>query len=219
LGGLVIQSDLATRDTIHTNLLTEISPEILIPSVTQVSPYSSNLLLSNLGGGPTWVDILHRTVDGLATAVSRTWLPPQGTVYLEQVLTYLGIPSGYGPLQLRSVEGQPLAAFSQVSNADSGSRGGLNLVDVRPTTSRRVGERITLQWQYPQTEMSKMQEYRIYRADRMERNFENVASVPANVLEYSMDVLHPGDFVLAVRAFDGVSESNPSNEVLVQVKP
>ena len=49
LGGLVIQSDLATRDTIHTNLLTEISPEILIPSVTQVSPYSSNLLLSNLG--------------------------------------------------------------------------------------------------------------------------------------------------------------------------
>jgi hypothetical protein len=219
LSGLVVQSDLATRDTIHTNLLTEISPEILIPSVTQVSPYSSNLLLSNLGAGATWVDIVHRTVDGLATAVSRTWLPAQGSVYLDQVLTFLGIPSGYGPLYLRSLEGQPLAAFSQVSDADSGSRGAVNLVDARPSTSKRLGERMKLQWQYPESEIPKMQEYRIYQADRIERNFQNVASVPANVLEYSMDLLHPGDFVLAVRAFDGVNESNPSNEVLVNVKP
>jgi len=219
LGGLIIQSDRATLDTIHTNLLTEISPEILIPSVTQVSPYFSSLLLSNLGGGATWVDILHRTADGSVTAVSRTWLPAQGSVYLDQVLTYLGIPSGYGPLTLRSIEGQPLAAFSQVSNADSGTRGSVNLVDARPITSKRVGDRVTLQWQYPQTEIHKLQEYRIYRANRIQRNFENVASVPANVLEYSMDVLQQGDFVLAVRAFDGVSESNPSNEVLVQVIP
>jgi hypothetical protein len=219
LSGLVIQSDLATRDTIHTNLLTEISPEILIPSVTQVSPYSSSLLLSNLGAGATWVEILHRTADGLAAAVSRTWLPAQGSVYLDQVLTFLGIPSGYGPLHLRSLEGQPLAAFSQVSDADSGSRGAVNLVDARPSTSKRVGERIKLQWQYPESEIPKMQEYRIYQADRIERNFQNVASVPANVLEYSMDLLQPGDFVLAVRAFDGVNESNPSNEVLVNVKP
>ena len=216
LSGLVIQSDRATS---HTNLLTEISPEILIPSVTQVSPYSSNLLLSNLGGVPTWVDILLRTVDGLATPVARTWLPAQGSMYLDQVLTYLGIPSGYGPLHLRSVEGQPLAAFSQVSNANSGTRGGVNLVDARPTTSRRVGERIKLQWDYAESEIPKMQEYRIYRADRIERNFQNVASVPANVLEYSMDLPQPGDFVIAVRAFDGVNESNPSNEVIVHVSP
>ena len=95
----------------------------------------------------------------------------------------------------------------------------MNLVDVRPTTSKRLGERITLQWQYPQAEIPKMQEYRIYRAHRAERNFETVASVPANVLEYSMEMLQPGDFVLSVRAFDGVNESNPSNEVLVHVKP
>jgi hypothetical protein len=219
LSGLAIQSDSATLGTSHTNLLTEISPEILIPSVTQVSPYSSNLLLSNLGGVPTWVDILLRTVDGVATAVARTWLPAQGSVYLDQVLTYLGVPSGYGPLHLRSAEGQPLAAFSQVSNGKSGTGGGVNLVDARPTTSRRVGERIKLQWDYPESEIPKMQEYRIYCADRIERNFQNVASVPADVLEYSMDLLHPGDFVLAIRTFDGVNESNPSNEVIVHVSP
>jgi hypothetical protein len=34
-----------------------------------------------------------------------------------------------------------------------------------------------------------------------------------------MDAIEPGDFVLTVKAFNGVEESNPSNEVLVQVKP
>jgi len=219
LSGLVIQTDLATRDTIHTNLLTEFSPEILIPSVTQVSPFSSNLLMSNLGNAATWIEIMHRTVDGHGTAVSKTWLPSQGSVYLDEVLAHLGVPSGYGPLQLRSVEGQPLAAFSHVSNANNGARGAVNLVDTRPSTSKRVGQRMTLQWQYPQAEIPKIQEYRIYRADRIERNFQKIASVPINVLVYTMDAMEPGDFVLAVKAFDGVMESSPSNEVLVQVKP
>ncbi len=219
LSGLVIQTDLATRDTIHTNLLTEFSPEILIPSVTQVSPFSSNLLMSNLGDAATWIEIMHRTVDGRGTAVSKTWLPAHGSVYLDEVLTHLGVPSGYGPLQLRSVEGQPLAAFSHVSNANNGARGAVNLVDTRPSTSKRVGQRMTLQWQYNQAEIPKLQEYRIYRAGRIERNFQKIASVPINVLEYTMDAIEPGDFVLTVKAFNGVEESNPSNEVRVQVKP
>ena len=218
LSGLVIQSDLATLDTIHTNLLTETSPEILIPSVTQVSSYSSNLLLSNLGEAATWVHIVHRTVDGLST-ISRTWLPAQGSVYLDRVLTYLGIPSGYGPLHLRSLQGQPLAAFSQVSNADSGARGAMNLVDTRPSTSRRIGKRIILRWDSSPSDIPKIQEYRVYRADRIERNFQQIASVPVSQLEYSMDAIEPGDFVLAVKAFDGETESNPSNEVLLRVTP
>jgi len=219
LSGLVIQSDLAASDTIHTNLLTETSPEILIPSVTQVSSYSSNLLLSNLGKSATWVDIVHRTVDGLATSISRTWLPAQGSVYLDRVLTYLGIPSGYGPLHVRSLEGQPLAAFSQVSNADSGARGAMNLVDARPSTSRRIGQRIILRWDSSPSDIPKIQEYRVYRADRIERNFQQIASVPVSQLEHSMDAIEPGDFVLAVKAFDGETESNPSNEVLLRVTP
>jgi hypothetical protein len=34
-----------------------------------------------------------------------------------------------------------------------------------------------------------------------------------------MDAIEPGDFVLAVKAFDGETESNPSNEVLLRVTP
>ncbi len=219
LSGLVIQTDLATHDTVHTNLQTEFSPEILIPSVTQVSPFSSTLLVSNLGDSATWIDITHRTEDGTSTAVSRTWLPAQGSVHLNEVLTLLGVPSGYGPLHLRSVEGQPLAAFSHVSNANNGVRGAVNSADTRPSASRRVGDRITLRWDYPHSEIPKIHGYRIYRADRIKRKFQKIASVPTDVLEYSIDMMEPGDFVLTIKTFGSAEESSPSNEVLVHVIP
>ena len=95
----------------------------------------------------------------------------------------------------------------------------MNLVDARPSTSRRVGQSITLRWKYSQSDIPKIQEYRVYRADRIERNFQQIASVPVSHLEYIMDASEPGDFVLTVKAFDGVTESNPSNEVLLQVTP
>jgi hypothetical protein len=151
--------------------------------------------------------------------VSRTWLPAKGSVYLNEVLPLFGVPSGYGPLQLRSVEGQPIAAFSDVSNADSGARGAMNSVDTRPSAFRRLGDRITLRWDYPASEIPKAQEYRIYRADRMERKFQMIASVPIDVLEYSLDMMDAGDFVLSVKTFNGIEESTPSNEVLVRVIP
>ncbi len=72
----------------------------------------------------------------------------------------------------------------------------MNSVDTRPSVSKRVGQRMTLQWQYPEAEIPKIQEYRIYRADRIERNFQKIASVPINVLEHTMDATEPGDFVL-----------------------
>ena len=219
LSGLVIRSDWVRHDTVHINMQTELSPEILIPSVTQVSPFSSTLLMSNLGNSATWVEITHRTPGGGSAAVSRTWLPAQGSMYLNEILPLLGVPSGYGPLQLRSIEGQPIAAFSDVANANSGVHGAMNSVDTRPAAFRRVGDRITLQWEYPTSEIPKAQEYRIYRAERMERNFQRIASVPIDVLEYTLEMVDPGDFVLTIKAFNGVDESSPSNEVLVQVIP
>lgn len=220
LSGLMIQTNLATRDTIHTNLVTAYSPEILIPSVTETATFSSNLLVSNLGDAATWIEITHRTVDGLKPVpVFKTLLPARGSVYLDKVLAGVGVVSGYGPLALRSIDGQPLAAFSHVMNTETGARGALNSVDSRPATSKRLGQRLTLRWQYDPAEVLKIQEYRIYRANRAARNFQLLASVPSNVLEHTLNATEPGDFIISVRAFNGVKESNPSNEVLVQVKP
>ena len=136
---------------------------------------------------------------------------------MDKVKAGLGEGSGYGPLALRSLEGQPLAAFSQVMNTQSGARGTFDWVDSRPVTLMRSGQSFTLRWDA--ADVSKTHEYRIYRADRAARNFERIASVSGNVLECSLVATEPGDFAIAVKAFDGVSESNPSNEVLLQVLP
>ena len=85
--------------------------------------------------------------------------------------------------------------------------------------SKQVGQRLTLQWDFPPAETPSIQEFRIYRADRLERRFERIASVPAHLLEYTLEALEPGDFVFTIRAFNGIEESDPSNEVLLQVRP
>ena len=146
-------------------------------------------------------------------------MPARGSIYLDKVLARLGASSGYGPLAVRSVEGQPLLAFSHVINTENGARGALDWVDTRPVTSKRIGQRVTLRWQYDPSEIGMIQEYRIYRADRATRSFQLMGSVSSNVLEYSLDATQAGDFAIIVKAFNGVRESSPSNEVLLQVLP
>lgn len=220
LSGLVIQTNLATRDTIHTNMVTAWSPEVLIPSVTETSTFSSNLLVSNLADTGTWVEISHRASNGQSPAPAvRALLPARGSVYLDKVLASLHVKESFGPLTLRSIEGQPLAAFSHVMNTENGARGALDWTDLRPSVSKRVGEQVTLHWQYDPAEARKIQEYRIYRADRAARNFQIIDRVPSNVLERSLEARDTGTFVISVRAFDGARESHPSNEVLLEVKP
>lgn len=220
LSGLIIQTNLATRDTIHTNLITTDSPEIVIPSVTESATFSSNVLVSNLGDAATTTEITYRTADGLKPIpVFKTLVPARGSVYLDKIVAGLGAAAGYGPVSLRSIEGQPLAVFSHVMNTENGARGSLNSVDSRLVASKRLGQNLTLRWQYDPAEVVKIQEYRIYRADQSKRNFQRIASVPFDVLEYSLDASEAGDFVISVRAFDGVTESSPSNEVVVQVTP
>lgn len=220
LSGLIIQTNLATRDTIHTNLITTYSPEIVIPSVTESATFSSNLLVSNLGDAATSLELRYRTADGLNPVPAlKTHIQARGTVYLDKLLAGLGAAAGYGPLTLRSIEGQPLAVFSHVMNTANGARGSLNSVDSRLLTSKQLGQSLTLRWQYDPAEVVKIQEYRIYRADRAKRNFQRIASVPFDVLEYTLDASEAGNFVISVRAFDGVTESSPSNEVVVQVTP
>jgi hypothetical protein len=218
--GLAINTDLATGDTIHTNLVTELSPELLISAVTNTGAFSSGLLVSNLGEMDSTLQLLSRKTDGSPSAAALTApVPARGTIQLEKVLPALGVRDGFGPLAIRSVVGQPIIAFSQVAAVSGLARGSLNALDSRPVTVKRPGEPLKLRWEYDRSEISKILEYRLYRADRVSRRYERIASVPAGQLEFSLQVGEPGDFVLIVRAFDGELESDPSNEVILQVKP
>jgi hypothetical protein len=85
--------------------------------------YVSSLVVSNEGRGAATVDILSRDATG---AVSGQMLgvniPAGGFFFQANILAALGVPDGYGPLEIRSTNGQPIAAQSLVVSA-SANRG------------------------------------------------------------------------------------------------
>ncbi|MSO22946.1 MAG: CHRD domain-containing protein [Acidobacteria bacterium] len=80
--------------------------------------YVSSLVVSNEGRAAATVDILARdssgTVSGQPLSVS---IPAGGFFYRADILAALGIPDGFGPLEIRSTNGQPISAQSLVVNA------------------------------------------------------------------------------------------------------
>ena len=80
--------------------------------------YVSSLVVSNEGRGAATVDILARdpsgTVSGQLLGVS---IPAGGFFYSADILAALGVPDGYGPLEIRSTNGQPISAQSLVVSA------------------------------------------------------------------------------------------------------
>jgi hypothetical protein len=85
--------------------------------------YVSSLVVSNEGRAAATVDIVARdssgTISGQLTGVS---IPAGGFFYRADILAALGIPSGYGPLEIRSTgtsaqPAQPISAQSLVVNA------------------------------------------------------------------------------------------------------
>jgi hypothetical protein len=80
--------------------------------------YVSSLVVSNEGRAEATVVIQARNASGTAgdqlLAVS---IPAGGFFYSADILAALGIPDGYGPLEIRSTNGQPIAAQSLVVGA------------------------------------------------------------------------------------------------------
>ena len=85
--------------------------------------YVSSLVVSNEGRSAATVDILARdstgTLSGQLLGVS---IPVGGFFYRANILTALGIPDGYGPLEIRSTNGQLISAQSFVVSG-SANRG------------------------------------------------------------------------------------------------
>lgn len=85
--------------------------------------YVSSLVVSNEGRAAAMVDILARDISGAVSGqLTGVTIPAGGFFYRADILTTLGISSGYGPLEIRSTNGQPVSALSLVVNA-SNNRG------------------------------------------------------------------------------------------------
>jgi hypothetical protein len=80
--------------------------------------YKSSLVVSNEGRAEATVVIRARNASGVAgDQVLAVSIPPGGFIYREDILAALGIPDGYGPLEIVSTNNQPISAQSLVVSA------------------------------------------------------------------------------------------------------
>jgi CHRD domain len=80
--------------------------------------YVSSLVVSNEGRAEATVDIVARNSSGtVAGQLLSVSIPAGGFFYRADILTALGIPDGFGPLEVRSTNGQPISAQSLVVSA------------------------------------------------------------------------------------------------------
>jgi hypothetical protein len=99
-------------------------PRLAIAAVSNLGGrYVSSLVVANEGRSEATVVIRARDSSGAAgdqlLAVS---IPAGGFFYRDDILAALGIPDGFGPLEIRSTNGQPISAQSLVVSA-SANRG------------------------------------------------------------------------------------------------
>jgi hypothetical protein len=80
--------------------------------------YVSSLVVSNEGRAAATVDIVARDPSGAVSGqLLGVSIPAGGFFYRADILAELGVPSGYGPLEIRSTNGQLVSAQSVVVNA------------------------------------------------------------------------------------------------------
>ena len=98
-------------------------PRLAIAAVSNLGGrYLSSLVVANEGRAEATVVIRARDSSGAAgdqlLAVS---IPAGGFFYRPDILAALGIPDGFGPLEIRSTNGQPISAQSLVVSATAGT--------------------------------------------------------------------------------------------------
>jgi hypothetical protein len=219
LVGIAVTTVVSTGNKNYVPFVPEGSPELLIPAAIQVPPFFSRLLVVNFADSPARIRMqVRNSAGGPVGNVLNSTLPGLGALKLDEVLPALSIRDRFfGPLSISSLLGQPIAALSQISTSPGWAGGGLSTFDSRPVTRKKVGESFTLHWNYGPQEILRIQEFRVYRAKRADRIFEQITTVPPTELEYKTESPEPGEHCYIVKAFDGVKESFPSNEVIVAV--
>ena len=100
--------------------------QLLIPSVTNVGAFRSNLVIKNLANFAASVDLTARDSNGSVTARrSALSIPAGGSFSSDDVMSFLGVSSRFGPLELQSTNGAAIVANSRVySNSPTGGTNG-----------------------------------------------------------------------------------------------
>jgi len=98
---------------------------LIIPSATNVNQFRSTLTIINLGSSVSArVRLIVRDTSGSTLAQNQNIVISANGIYnVEDILTNLGISSSYGPIQIESLDGVPLAAISRVYSISNDTNG------------------------------------------------------------------------------------------------
>jgi hypothetical protein len=91
-----------------------------ITSATNAGSFRSTLVVANQGSGTAVVDVVSRDLKGnVVGQKTGIQIAPMGFFSDTDILTSLGLSGSYGPLEIRSTNGQPVTAVSIVHNASN----------------------------------------------------------------------------------------------------
>ncbi len=95
----------------------------LVPSAVNTINWSSSLVIVNPNAEPAYVDIVARDSDGgVQGRLMGLLIPAAGFFSHDNVLAYLGIPSGFGPVEVSSpIQASPLMVTSRVCSINKTS--------------------------------------------------------------------------------------------------
>ncbi len=99
--------------------------KLLIPSATNVNPFRSTITVINAGNDSSAsVRVSVRNREGQTIGESEMIsIPPNGIHHLDDLLGSLGVPRGFGPVEIESLNHVPLLAVSRVYSIDNDTSG------------------------------------------------------------------------------------------------
>ncbi len=120
--GWISEIDNRTQDlSFSTSGQFSLHTRFLIPSVTRTGEFHSTLTILNAGIQPAQVRLTAYNIQGLTVLSRLVNVPAGGQFNTSDVLGYLNLSDSYGPLELESLEGEPILVTSQVKSSQSTS--------------------------------------------------------------------------------------------------
>ncbi|PYV37570.1 MAG: hypothetical protein DMG06_27750 [Acidobacteria bacterium] len=228
LGSLAIVSELPllgfasviqnqSGDPSFPKAVSEGSGQLLIPSASGLPPFLSDVVIVNQGSVAAIVSLRPKDFAGSTLGTPKTFrIPARGQLFLRDVLGELEIKNKYGPVEIFSVNGQPVSAVSQVKNTVDLNGAFMEAIDTTPSVKKRIGESATISWNYDEGTNTYL-EFRVYAVERQRSIYRLIKSVPQTQHELNLDFESAGKFIFVITAFNGIEESLRSTEVVVEV--
>jgi len=122
--------DNQTQDPALSLATSQTATKWFIPSATSTGSFTSSLAVTNLATEPTQVVVTARDPSGTVMRSAEMTIPSFGIFATRDVLSTLGLPGRFGPIEITSLAGPVLASSRVISRQRTGS--GVEAIPLEP---------------------------------------------------------------------------------------